>query len=1056
MREEDNMNTYSVAAQLKAAGADKFISDFKNASKSVQGFVKDNEKAFESMRKVGKVAMAGGLAIGAGLGFAVKTAATFEAAMSEVGAISGASAKDMKLLEATAREWGATTSFSATEAAEGLKYMALAGWDVDQMMGGIGPILHLAEAGALDLGRASDLVTDSMAGLGLEVNDLDGYLDKVAQTSRRSNTDIDALMEAFVIAGGTFNRLNVPLEESNAFLGILANRGFKGAQAGTAVNAIMTRLTASTGPAAEALKEIGVSAFDSEGNFRGMEVVMKDVEKALGSMDDEQRAHYQTQIAGLNHGKTFNAMLDGLGDEYDDLKDSIVNSDGALQEMRDTMKDNLQGQLENLWSAIEDIAISIGNALMPAVKLAVRFLQMLADTFNGLSETSKTIIAIFLAISAVVLTLGGAFLILVGSLPFIISGLGHLKNVLNLARTAMLGLNAAFLLNPIVLVVAAIVAAAALIYVYWEPIKNFFINLWDSIKQGAMNLWNAVLSRWGAEIEALKQLVLGIVDHYVNVWTSIYEFIQPIIQSIVDFVMNIWTTLVDWWNDSQDGFLDKAITLWQGINNAISTAISTIVEFVKEIWGGLVEWWNEHGQMIQDAAMNVWTFISTIITTVVMAIWTVISTVFEIIRTIILTVFDAIFAAVEFVWPYILETITFVIDAIWAIMQFIWPLIQFLIVDTWNAIVNVIQGAIDIILGIVQFFAALFTGDWEAMWDATKQIFSGALKLVWGLINLWFVGKILKGVKAFAKGFGNIIKGLWSSVKSLFTSGVNVARNVVTTGFNFIRNIISTVMNVVRNIISTVWNAIRSVITSVVNAVRSVISSVFNAIRSTISGVMNSIRSTISSVWNAIRSVISSVVNSIRSTISNIFNSLRGIVSGAMSRVRSAVSNGIKGALNVVTNMGSAFKNAGSKIVSMIADGIKAAASKVTAAAENLMGKVRNLLPFSPAKDGPLTDLHKLNFGGTIADSIKRGKSLAIGAMENMMASMREVGEPNIVIGSSLTSPRRRTSDMYSEGVSAKQPAHINVSIGKRDFYGFVEDITEVQDRNNDLRRRFT
>src|SRR5690625_3377167 len=193
MRGEDNMNTYSVAAQLRASGADQFVRDFQNASKSVQDFVSKNDKSFESMRKVGKAAMAGGLAIGAGLGFAVKTAATFEAAMSEVGAISGASAKDMKLLEATAREWGATTSFSATEAAEGLKYMALAGWDTQQMMDGIGPILHLAEAGAIDLGRASDLVTDSMSALGIETKDLEGYLDKVAQTSRKSNTDIDAL-----------------------------------------------------------------------------------------------------------------------------------------------------------------------------------------------------------------------------------------------------------------------------------------------------------------------------------------------------------------------------------------------------------------------------------------------------------------------------------------------------------------------------------------------------------------------------------------------------------------------------------------------------------------------------------------------------------------------------------------------------------------------------------------------------------------------------------------------------------------------------------------------
>src|SRR5699024_8287964 len=409
--------------------------------------------------------MAECLAIGAGLRCAVKTAAKFEAAMSEVGAISGASAKDMKLLEETAREWGATTSFSATEAADGLKYMALAGWDVDKMMSGIGPILHLAEAGALDLGRASDLVTDSMAALSVEVGDLEGYLDKVAQTSRKSNTDIDALMEAFVIAGGTFSRFNVPLEEANAFLGVLANRGTKGSEAGTALNAIMTRLGQSTGPAADALKEMGVSAYDSEGNFRGMEVVMKDIEKAMSTMTDKQKSHYTEQLAGLNHGKSFTKMLQGLGDEYDELKGNIENADGALQEMRDTMKDNLQGQLENLWSAIEDIAISIGDALLPYIKMAVSFLQKLADAFIGLNENTKAVVGVLLAVSSVVLTLGGAFLLLVGSLPFIMNGFTHLKNVLGLARVAMLKFNAAILMNPMTWIVVAIIAAAALIYV---------------------------------------------------------------------------------------------------------------------------------------------------------------------------------------------------------------------------------------------------------------------------------------------------------------------------------------------------------------------------------------------------------------------------------------------------------------------------------------------------------------------------------------------------------------------------------------------------------------
>src|SRR5690625_108449 len=380
---------------LIKVGAD--ITDFSKkmakSNKALKDFSKANEETFDSFKKTGTAITAGGVALAGGLGFAVKTAADFESGMSQVAAVSGATGDDLKALEERARELGGSTSFSAKEAADGLQYLALAGWDTTQMIDGLEPVLHLAEAGALDLGRSADLVTDSMAGLGLGVNELDGYLDKVAQTSRNSNTDIDALMEAFVIAGGTFSRLNIPLSESNAFLGVLANRGFKASEAGTAINAIMTRLTQSSGPAADALEEIGVNAFDSEGNFRGMETVMRDVEKAMGTMTDAEKAHYQQQIAGLNHGKTFSAMLSGLGDEYGDLKESIEGSDGALFEMRDTMKDNLQGALENLSSAFEEILITLGTTLLQIFEKEMEWLQKLAVWINILKDEKIETIA---------------------------------------------------------------------------------------------------------------------------------------------------------------------------------------------------------------------------------------------------------------------------------------------------------------------------------------------------------------------------------------------------------------------------------------------------------------------------------------------------------------------------------------------------------------------------------------------------------------------------------------------------------------------------------------
>lgn len=219
------MSTHSVEAVFKASGVSNFTGAFKNAQNSVKGFTDRNAQTFDSFRKVGTAATIAGGAIATGLGFAVKKAADFESGMSKVEAISGATGKELQALSDYAREMGSTTSFSAGEAAEGLEYMALAGWSNEEMLSGLEPVLHLAEAGNLDLGRASDLATDSMAAMGIETKDLGGYLDKTAATASNANTDIDALMEANVLAGGTFERLNVPLAESNAFLGVMANRG---------------------------------------------------------------------------------------------------------------------------------------------------------------------------------------------------------------------------------------------------------------------------------------------------------------------------------------------------------------------------------------------------------------------------------------------------------------------------------------------------------------------------------------------------------------------------------------------------------------------------------------------------------------------------------------------------------------------------------------------------------------------------------------------------------------------------------------------------------------
>ena len=209
----------------------------------------------------------------------------------------------------------------------------LAGWKQKEILEGIEPVLKLAEAGNIDLAKASSLTTDSLSAMGLTTKDLPHYLDVVAQTARSSNTDIDQMTEAYIGVGGTLKGLNIPMEESAVVLGMLANKGIKGSESATALNAVINNLTAPTGRAKKALEEIGFSAFDSEGKFKGLTNVLMEVKEKTKGMTEEQRNTILSMIGGKEHIKDLNALLSGLDGDYGKLTKAIGKSDGALEDM---------------------------------------------------------------------------------------------------------------------------------------------------------------------------------------------------------------------------------------------------------------------------------------------------------------------------------------------------------------------------------------------------------------------------------------------------------------------------------------------------------------------------------------------------------------------------------------------------------------------------------------------------------------------------------------------------------------------------------------------------
>ena len=236
----------------------------------------------------------------------------FEAAMSSWAATADASEGDYEKARAAAMEMGRSTSKTATESAQALEYMALAGWDVDDSVSGLPDILRLSEATGLDLARTSDLVTDSMSALGIEVQDLGGYLDVAAKANNKSNQTAEQLMEAYLGVGGTMKNLNIPIQESAAALGVLANRGIKGSEAGNALNAVMVNLTTGAGQAGKMMGKLGISAFDSAGKVIGLHETMRVVNTALSGLNEEERNAALAAIGGKQHVDALNDLLAGL------------------------------------------------------------------------------------------------------------------------------------------------------------------------------------------------------------------------------------------------------------------------------------------------------------------------------------------------------------------------------------------------------------------------------------------------------------------------------------------------------------------------------------------------------------------------------------------------------------------------------------------------------------------------------------------------------------------------------------------------------------------------
>jgi TP901 family phage tail tape measure protein len=891
-----------------------------NAELSRQKFDEYAEKAGKvgsAVETAGQHMMKVTTAIGGVAAASVTVAANFEQQMSKVQAISGATAEETDKLTESARQWGRDTKYSATEAGEAFEYMALAGWKTDDMLEGIGGILNLAAASAMDLGTASDIVTDYLTAFGLSAKDAGKFADEMAYAMSHSNTTTEALGEAYKNCAATAASMGYSVEETTAVLMTMANAGVKGGEAGTALNAIMTRLATDTKGCATELSKYGVEVYDAQGNMNSLSSILTGVRGVWNNLTDEQQANLAKTIAGTNQFSALQTIMSGLSDEaiasgmsFSDYSEALQNCDGTASDMAATMQDNLLGRLTQLKSKLEDVGITIGNSLMPFMEKAVAKIGELADKFASLSpQQQETILKIAGVVAALgpLLTITGKAITVSGQISKgvgkVVGKLAEMGTTAGGATGGMSVLKGALtaITSPVGIAIAAIAGITAVVVTLWktnEDFRNKITEIWNRIKSVFTEFGQHItdkLNSLGFDFENFGEVVKAIWEGFCNVLAPIIEGVFNNIAIFIETTLNVITGVFDFfvslftgdWQGCWDAVKSIFESVWNGLKEYIGNILNTIKGVVDAFLGLFGTSWDEVWNSIKTTFENIWNGIVSFFSGIL----------------------DGIVNTVTTVWTAISTTISDVLTGIWNTFSNIFTTIRDFVSTVFEAIKNVITV---VIMAIAEFFSAAFqiiTAPFRFIWENCKDT----------IITVW--DAIKEKINTVITAVQNIITTVWNAVSSVFSTVWNAISGVITTVWNAIstriqttlqtiQNIITTVWNAVSNVFSTVWNAISTTVSTIVNNIKNTITTAFNAVKTTVSNIFNSVKSTVSSVWNTISSTISSVVNGIKNTVSNVFNSVKSTVSNVFNSIKSTATSVWNAIKNAITTPINAAKNA--------------------------------------------------------------------------------------------------------------------------------------------------
>ncbi|HAP6102651.1 TPA: phage tail tape measure protein [Enterococcus faecium] len=766
------MEQFSVEALLKATDSG-FVKTFKDAQDAVKTFEKNSNSMTTA---VGKVMQGTGAAmtkyittplIGVGVA-AAKVGGDFEAQMSRVKAISGATGDTFEQMKQQAIDLGAKTAFSAKESAAGMENLASAGFSAQEIMKAMPGLLDLAAVSGGDVALASENTATALRGFGLEASEAGHVADVFARAAADTNAEVGDMGEALKYVAPVANSMGISLEETAAAIGIMSDAGIKGSQAGTTLRGALSRLARPTKAMQDTMDNLGVSFYDADGKMKPLKTQVELLKKAFEGLTPEQQQNALVTLYGQESLSGMMALIDKGPDSLGKLTKSLKDSDGAADDMARTMQDNMNSSIEQMFGAFESAAIVIQKILAPSIRKVADAISGLVEKFVSAPEsTQKLVVAIGLIVAAI-----GPLIFMIGSVIIWINRVKVAFKALSESSKLFSGLSKAMglLTNPVFLVIAAVALLVVGFIYLWntsEDFRNFWIGLWEGIKSAVSSAVEWIQNAWKSTGEWFNNLWKSIKEGADNVWNTIQE--AP--GKAADWIKNKWTETKEFFSSIWDGIKEAASSAWEGIVNILAPYVIAI----KNVFQPMIDFFTNLWSQIGSIAGSAWEIIKTAVMGPILLLIDLITGNFNQLKedasmlwtTLTTNIQNIITTFVDIVVGYYTSLKDTVIN--------IWNVLASTIKDVWNSFTTWIKETTNNIVNSIK-------QGWSNLKQGTIDLFNNMIqgaKDLWNSFKAWFINLVIGTKDNIIQGWENLKQGTIDTFNNLVNGAQEAWDNLV-------------------------------------------------------------------------------------------------------------------------------------------------------------------------------------------------------------------------------------------------------------------------------------